>query len=279
MMPKMWNWFTGLVIVPAIGFFVFTSHELRSSREAGNDIAAAIDKPLQDEETLAAALAQVESLASILQRTSSDLTGTSHESALRNAEALAEEISGLRTFYAGLDSPILDDRQPVSAIAREAVDIDEFEDLSRTIALLNQQLAALRQLQAVSETSEHSYDVYFAFDSNELLLPVRDALLGIAEREAALGNTRLTVVSYADRRGDFSFNCDLARRRAQSIVSALATLPVDLETKSIPMGESGVPIAPREDEREEPANRVAQLRFATSYADGLDSPCNIPPAS
>ena len=278
MIPKMWSWFTLLVVVPAIGFFLFASHELGSSRETENKIAGIIDNRLRGDESSTSALAQAENLASTLQRVNSEFSGTSYDSALQNAETLAESISDLRMFYAGIDSSLADDGRPVGAIAREATDIGEFQSLSRTITELNQELAALRRFQAVVETDDHSYDVYFAFDSNELLLPVRHALLGIAEREAALGNTTLTIISYADRRGDLSPNCDLAKRRAQAILGALETLPVGIETRSIPRGENGVPIAPAEDGRQEPANRVARLRFGTSYAPLLDDPCGTAPA-
>ena len=264
--PTTWTSFLTLVALPTIAFFGYAFYELSSSNAVGREISTIIQGS-QSDAGLVSVLPQVRHIADTVRDGNLGLFGSSANGALQNAQALTTGIAEFRSDLvdAGLTS---DDPRPLMTIVRDEIADSQNDELRATILDLQTQLSDLQSLQAVLMRGDHSYDVHFAFDSSELVLPAPSTLFAIGQRELANGNSKVTITGFADREGETEYNCALSARRTAAV---LRSLPQGIDAIDIPLGESDVPIDPHIDGYREPANRIVRLTFGVAHQDSLKS--------
>jgi OmpA-OmpF porin, OOP family len=104
------------------------------------------------------------------------------------------------------------------------------------------------------------YGIYFDTNKSELKPESEPALGEIAKLMKAEGNLRLHVVGHTDNVGSLASNMDLSKRRAQSVVDALAKKYAIAPTRLIANGVASLaPVASNTNEEGRALNRRVEL--------------------
>ena len=103
--------------------------------------------------------------------------------------------------------------------------------------------------------------VHFSFDASTLEVPARDALDEASAKLAKLPEVSLYVDGHTDERGTTEYNLSLGERRAQTVVSYLRTLGVDVtRLNHVSFGEE-MPLSHGNTEIDHAENRRVDFRL------------------
>jgi len=103
-------------------------------------------------------------------------------------------------------------------------------------------------------------NVYFAFDSTELVDEARRWLEYDVRCIQSRGIRSLTIEGYSDSRGDADYNIDLSVRRGEVVKAYLLSHGLNIPVQVVGRGESN-PLRKGGSERDYAWNRRASLRF------------------
>ena len=137
-----------------------------------------------------------------------------HESALGNGIhyfSAVREIAGVKTYLAVLVAPHGGgDGTHVGLIA------------AKTKQMEMQMVDARKMQLSIAETGRVAlYGLYFDYDSVKIKTQSKATLDEIAKLLTNQGNLRIIIVGHTDNAGDFDYNMDLSKRRAEAVMNTL----------------------------------------------------------
>ena len=171
----------------------------------------------------------------------------------------AAELPKSNAFVAVLAYELKEDRYCKAFAGRTVVVVDILEQKAMEQKMVT--VKAEEMAQAINTTGRVAlYGLYFDSARADVKPESKDTLEQIARLLAAQPALKLLVVGHTDNVGDFAGNLDLSKRRAEAVISVLASqYKVDRKRLS-PFGVSfASPVAPNTSEDGKAKNRRVEL--------------------